>query len=703
MHVKRHREETMKHGTFQGRYSWLLSTAVVIALFVSSPSTVRAQFDIKWMSVGSLQSWYSSIGCEIEEGRVKVQQDGLRWPAIYNYQDVEAAKALWIGVNDYTDVRGLHWDKKAVHVGPRVTGVGEFFPVKFELVSKFDPPSVFVDGNPSVPAAQADVDRVDPTIGPDRIMTDVANTAIGVTMTRKIMAFSQQYHDNYIIYDYEFKNTGITDGGSTPQLPNQVLKDLYVFFHYRYASCADTRFVIGNATGWGINTMLDMRGDTTIANPQSTFFPGNKDNDIRATYAWHGKFPAFTRYDNIGGPIFDNPYYDKTDTSGRIGAPQFVGLATLFASKSAAQRDVDDPGQPRTTMYQSSDDPLTSNNDQFNDKKMVAEYGWMTMGHMLPRHADKVGPTGDPALGTPGGFSNMNGYGPYTLNPGESIRLVMVEAAAGLSRDECRRIGRAYMNNEMNKWPNEPKINAAEKNRLFYTGRDSLFKTFRNAIANWNSGSGFTLAQAPLPPKVFQVNGGGDRIALTWDVYNPDDPNTKGFEVYRAIGRYDSTYYLIASLAASAREFNDLTAVRGVQYYYYLQAVGDLSVPGGPLKSSRYYTQSYDPTFLTRAPGKVLDEIRIVPNPYIKTADQNKLLFPGNPDRIGFLNIPGECTIKIYTELGELIREIPHTNRSGDEYWNMFTSSNQMVVSGVYIAVIESQSGTAVRKFVVIR
>ena len=34
---------------------------------------------------------------------------------------------------------------KVVHVGPRVTGAGEFFPQEFKMTSKFEPPVVFVD------------------------------------------------------------------------------------------------------------------------------------------------------------------------------------------------------------------------------------------------------------------------------------------------------------------------------------------------------------------------------------------------------------------------------------------------------------------------------------------------------------------------------------------------------------------------------
>ena len=96
--------------------------------------------------------------------------------------------------------------------------------------------------------------------------------------------------------------------------------------------------------------------------------------------------------------------------------------------------------------------------------------------------------------------------------------------------------------------------------------------------------------------------------------------------------------------------------------------------------------------------------IRVVPNPYNIAAQLNVLRYPGEPNKIGFLNIPPECTIKIYTEYGELIQTIPHTNGSGDAYWSLTTSSNQIIVSGLYIAVFQTPSGqTAMRKFVVIR
>lgn len=689
--------------------------SVVILLAASMFETATAQ-QVKWMSVGSLHTWYSSMGCEREVGRrglVADQQDGLQWPAIYRYQDSQAARALWIGVDRFTYPDGTV-GPYVVHVGPRVSGVGEFFPVAFEMVSKFRPPEVLVDGNVSE-AKPVDNDRVDPRMKPDRMIINVVNTAAGITMTRRIMQFSQQYHDNYFIYEYVFKNTGNINADPVIERPNQTLTGAYFYFQYRYAINADVRFVIGsNPVGWGINTMIDSRGDGH--NPPSTFFPGNRDNDIRAQYAWHGKYPPFTRYDNIGGPIW-TPFYDKTDTVGRLGAAQFVGTATLHADKSATDK-ADDLAQPSTMSYEGSDEPNTSGNHHLNPVRNAREYQeWMKRGRVLPRHADRVGPLGDPSIGldgrtTPGGQSIAAGYGPYALGPGDSVRIVIVEAMAGLSREACIEVGRAFKAGGGSvTTPITYRGVTKTKNDWVYTGRDSLFQTFRRAIANYQSG--YNIPEPPPPPRSFTVNSGAGKISLRWEVYTPGDTRIKGFQVYRAIGRVDSTYHLLYEGPPGVLSFDDTTAAIDVAHYYYIVSLGDPAQnnnpalnPTGRLTSSRYYTQTYDPAYRRVAAPLTLDPaaIRIVPNPYNITADPTRLLFPDEHNKITFKNIPGVCTIKIYSELGELIKTIHHTDGTGTYDWYQTTSHDQIIVSGVYIVVIETPAGErAIKKFVVIR
>ena len=664
---------------------------LLFGCLILMPGKAKAQYNNKWMTAGSFQDWYSEIGCEVEEGFVKQQQYGGQWPAIYPNQDSKAARGFWIGASNFTDEKGTNWQYKVVHVGPRVTGGGEFFPQSFQLITKFDMPQVFVDGSPSV-NHPTEVDAVDPTIKPDMEIVNVVNNLLGLTMTRKIYQFSQAENDNYMIYDYTFTNTGITSGKN--KVLNNTLNGVYFYWQYRNASNEETRYEIGgNPTGWGINTMNDARGDGAA---NIALYKDPSDQQFRAQWSYHGHYPPFTAYDNIGGPLWTvAAYVPKGDTVGRLSAIQFYGVVTLHADKSA-EDTTDDINQPSTTNYIGSDDPYESNNDAFNPTKMQAEYDIMASGHESPRHVWKVQPdgkfdqpTGDPALGTTGGFSIANGYGPYTIKPGESVHIVMAEGISGLSREAATRIGIKYKSGQ---------ITAKVKNDSVLTGQDSLFQTFRRAIANYNSG--YNIPQPPLPPKSFNVNSGGDRISLSWDVYDANDPNLKGFNIYRATGQYDSTYHLIDQAGPSDRSYDDTTPIRGISYYYYITAIGN-----NGLESSEYYTQTYDPATLKRQAGTSMDQIRVVPNPFNISAAKTLGFGDQQANRLAFFNIPGQCTIRIYTEIGELIYTINHTDGSGDAYWDSVTSSQQLVVSGVYIAVIDNtKTGERkIVKFVIIR
>ena len=88
----------------------------------------------------------------------------------------------------------------------------------------------------------------------------------------------------------------------------------------------------------------------------------------------------------------------------------------------------------------------------------------------------------------------MFSYGPYNLSPGQRVHIVVAEAAAGLSREACIRVGRMFKLGE---------ITPAVKDDSVYTGRDSLFQTFRRALANYESG--YDMPEAPDPPSIFSI------------------------------------------------------------------------------------------------------------------------------------------------------------------------------------------------------
>jgi hypothetical protein len=716
---KNQSEEKMKNYCIENKKNFI---GILLLLFFTIPSVSFGQYNVaKWLSVGSLQNYYNGYGCEIEEGRVKEQQDGWQWPAIYNNQDAQAAKGFWIAVKNFSS----EYPYKVAQVGPRLNGVGEFFPYAHKLISKIAAPIVTVDGVNSY-NKKVTIEEIDPSIPCDRMIVNAANTITGITMTRKLMQFAVPNHDNYIVMDYWFKNTGYTDGTNTvdPALKDKTLEGVYFYWQYRWAPTKQVDNIIANGTRWGMNTMNDVRGDSVYSGDLAS------ESKYRTIFAWHGYFPDKTvKYDNIGGPVWygtsgaESGFETAADTVGRLGAAQFVGVVTLHADKSASDKS-DDTKQPTTTMYMNSDDAVLSgdatSNNAYNEGLMMNKYNnYVSVGHQT-RHAYKVQPDGkfetqktNPSLGNTAGNSSAIGFGPYTIAPGDSVHIVIAEGSAGLSREACLSVGRTYMNeyNAANGVAAAQDAAALKKNKAVLTGKDSLMKTWDFALANYNSGYNVATS-TPLPPKTFDVTSKGNMITLAWTSFNSGTAPV-AYRIYRAGYQSDSTYYLIHEATTSETSYDDVNLIRGISYYYYITAVG-----ADGSESSRYYTQTFNAATLKRPAGTSMDEIRVVPNPYIISSDGNTLRFGevDRPNQIAFFGIPGNCTIKIYDELGRLIatpdspetglkQRLHHTDGSGDAYWNCNTTYGQIVVSGIYIAVVTNNDTGAKKivKFVVIR
>ncbi|MCK4251583.1 hypothetical protein KAX97_09035 [candidate division WOR-3 bacterium] len=106
--------------------------------------------------------------------------------------------------------------------------------------------------------------------------------------------------------------------------------------------------------------------------------------------------------------------------------------------------------------------------------------------------------------------------------------------------------------------------------------------------------------------------------------------------------------------------------------------------------------------------------VKVTPNPYLIHNEWQQTF---NPRRLKFINLPAECTIRIFNLNGELVRTITHVSTlepgigeqevlgsaGGDEWWDLLTDNRQLISSGVYIFHIQSDVGEQVGKFVVIR
>ena len=566
------------------------------------------------------------------------------------------------------------------------------------------------------------------------------------------MQWSHPDHEDYHIIEYTFTNTGNVDFDDEVEVEAHTLDNVFFTILDRPTTNVQSGAWDNSAggVGWGQYNMNDAVGDGLsdygVDLSSSVYLdwsdPRRHEIGIPLVILW-----ATT---TSGIPIAD-------DTLGRLGGANFSGSLTIHADDIAhAPGEVrpDDRNQPHTMTYQNTDwTATTAIQDHTNEDNMAIERRFIECGSSTfasgdvddeclsprtwPTHGRLVmGNTADTPRDEPidfatqeadptrgggaGGWGYMTSFGPYTMEPGQEVKIVMAEGVTGLSKDAAFAIGREYRKSGWNdelviEWDADgngtiDEDEAMTKNNWVMTARDSLFQMFQRATDNFNGG--FNAPHPPAPPSSFTVTSGTDQIELEWTGSAP-----AGWEIWRAQKSFSGIitaltvgddgfavedlsrrYQLVAELPPSANSFSDSEVVRGGSYFYYLQAVDN-----NGLKSNRYYAQTYQAAFLKREPGTSLEEVRIVPNPFHLGADPELRL--DVQDRMAFYGIPGQARIEIYTELGELIKTIEHTDGSGDEFWDMTTSSRQVVVSGIYIAVItDTTTGDQkILKFIVVR
>lgn len=104
-----------------------------------------------------------------------------------------------------------------------------------------------------------------------------------------------------------------------------------------------------------------------------------------------------------------------------------------------------------------------------------------------------------------------------------------------------------------------------------------------------------------------------------------------------------------------------------------------------------------------------LENIKVVPNPYVASAKwevKNPFNSGRGPRLLYFTHLPSECTIRIFTVNGELVKTLEHNSalNDGSESWNLLTKDNLGISYGVYIYHIDAPGiGEKIGKFAVIK
>ena len=231
----------------------------------------------------------------------------------------------------------------------------------------------------------------------------------------------------------------------------------------------------------------------------------------------------------------------------------------------------------------------------------------------------------------------------------------------------------------------------------------------------------------PLPsPDSIYVSSGIGNINIKWSS-SPEraiDQDSKkqdfsGYRLYRSAISPENKWEKIMEVGGNTglpitHSYTDSNVIVGFDYYYAVTAFDDgqnnYLNPGERLESSKLTSTAYVGASAAMQPQMTLNSfkknLRVVPNPFnIRSVNYGD---PNNPsdlenNKLLFVGLPGNCTIRIFTISGDLVKTINHTSGLGSEEWDQVTESNQFIASGIYIAHVESNIGNEIIKFVVIR
>ncbi|MFH1762216.1 MAG: hypothetical protein ABIA63_14045, partial [bacterium] len=157
--------------------------------------------------------------------------------------------------------------------------------------------------------------------------------------------------------------------------------------------------------------------------------------------------------------------------------------------------------------------------------------------------------------------------------------------------------------------------------------------------------------------------------------------------------------------------------LNNVNYYYSVTA---FSLPDTVLGISELESSLPKNSMIVSpgpAPPSTVGQVAVVPNPYMGNEDYTSYQPPWESPpagrvwmeqdrKIQFINLPQNCTIKIFTVSGELVKMLEHNDPvRGYEEWNLVSQVGQAIASDMYLfAVKDNKNGNVqVGKFVVIK
>jgi len=529
----------------------------------------------------------------------------------------------------------------------------------------------------------------DPAIPAEEVASGASHVIdLDVDVAHESMVWSFPKYDDFIIHEYTITNTG-----DTP------LDNLY--FGVRVACWPTMKgdgAIIGNGNfTWNIDNKYGWNEDYD-------FYYVYDDRSFR----WEDEVPLEFNFGpgpetgDIGDPA---DLFDPNAKTHELLAPGYMAIVCLDSAGANVYQNI---GQ-----FLGQQPPFEG---QVEPEDIVPRLGTHTPSEILEKithQQPRLSWDEAHELGVEGGSKYLRmpevmvTCGPYNdIPPGGSVTVVFAEVLGEMDRAKIVQGG-------------------VENVKLLATeSKEALFENVKNCFELYNNGY-----MIDDPPPMTPTNGEnsltltpiGGGVKVEWtpipDTYTDPVSGVNDLEGYRV---YRSNYFVIgpweliadikvedASIENGMITYSDQGLSLGVGYYYTVTSYDENGNESGKVNANRY------PVYALRPPNLEFPQnVYVVPNPF---RQHSGLLGTGEALRMEFIGLPAQCTIRIYTLAGELVRKIEHDDGSGSQSWGSILKLDYQVnkwmmyvAPGVYIYYIESnvpehEGETYIGKFAIIK
>ncbi|MFH0991334.1 MAG: T9SS type A sorting domain-containing protein [bacterium] len=577
-------------------------------------------------------------------------------------------------------------------------------------------------------------------------------TPTGITVTRTSRAWSYPDYDDFIIYEYEFENTGNRNANEATIESNAILTDVVVSFAYGFAP--------------------SMFGHMRTYN---RWYYTEMEANARARF----DFKRWLDYNtsNNGLPEPNSGYFTLWGSTKKYGgsllSPQAVGFSVLYFDNDLVAR------KSETSAYAPASDSLAWDKVTGKLRQPWANYTQtsnMRSSKNLPildianGRAPETGSSKvtiyNPGqnrfdgsaywIGRGSAYKRVNGvgrilmFGPYTIPKGQKVRFSIAEVAgygaatlqqtrSGIIKDHdlitdrysappnwfidttftgagSNQVGSTYLAT----YPLPDYVNSkvvtvrdvTDRAIQAYNGGPVIMYDTLQYQAELAPSKGIYKFPAPFPaPGLTFSNTSLAENVISWgpQIESFSHPMLSGtfshYEVLKAdhplgpwskldsVGKSDPRYF-----SNGIYKVKDRTTKVGATYYYTVISVDNKGNKSGQTNMAFFETQI--------GGTDQLEKVYVVPNPFIGQSGFGGATSGGVSDtrmKIGFYNLPKVCTIRVYSFSGQLVTTIQHESGSYSTEYLQVTRNNQVLASGVYFYVVQTPEGNTTNgKFVVI-